>query len=87
MDGPEAWRSAEYKKDTKWIDVLSAQHVAELDAAVSGVLQRGIEEIQVSSNMRGHHLKFYVCVSNLQTWRDACGKQLIVERAPIGLMC
>jgi hypothetical protein len=33
---------------TDWINVLSPQHVAELDAAVSGVQASGIADIHVS---------------------------------------
>lgn len=46
IDGPEAWTAAEYAGRNDWIDVLSPAHIAELDAAVSGIERRGITEIQ-----------------------------------------
>lgn len=41
--------AADYAGRTDWINVLSEQHVAELDAAVSGVLASGAQEIHVSA--------------------------------------
>lgn len=41
--------AADYAGRTDWINALSPQHVAELDAAVAGIEQRGISEIHVSA--------------------------------------
>lgn len=48
IEGPEAWYAADYKGRTDWINHLSAQHVQELDAAVSGIMARRIQDIHVS---------------------------------------
>lgn len=34
VEGPEAWRAAEYRGRDDWVTVLSPAHIAELDAAI-----------------------------------------------------
>eukprot|EP00879_Flechtneria_rotunda_P008142 GHRR01008527.1.p1 GENE.GHRR01008527.1~~GHRR01008527.1.p1 ORF type:complete len:362 (+),score=138.84 GHRR01008527.1:379-1464(+) len=46
IEGPEAWYADQYKGRSDWINHLSEQHIAELDAAVSGVQAKGIIKIQ-----------------------------------------
>jgi hypothetical protein len=55
IEGPEAWTAADYKGRTDWINVLSETHVAELDAAVSGVIARGIKDRDIHVSLR--HLR------------------------------
>lgn len=43
VEGPEAWTAAEYRNRSDWITTLSPTHVAELDAAVQGVLRAGLD--------------------------------------------
>jgi hypothetical protein len=44
IEGPEAWQAADYQGRTDWINHLSEQHVRELDAAVSGVIAKGVKD-------------------------------------------
>jgi hypothetical protein len=52
IEGPEAWTAADYKGRTDWINYLSEQHIHELDAAVSGVIAKGVadRDIHVSTS-------------------------------------
>lgn len=43
VDGPEAWYAKDYKGRTEWITELTPTHIAELDAAVEGVIRSGID--------------------------------------------
>lgn len=44
VEGPEAWYAADYKGRTDWINNLTAQHIQELDAAVSGIMAKGVPD-------------------------------------------
>jgi hypothetical protein len=44
IEGPEAWTAADYTGRTDWINQLSQQHISELDAAISGVVAKGIKD-------------------------------------------
>lgn len=48
IEGPEAWYASEYNGRSDWINHLTQQHIAELDAAITGVERKGINEIHVS---------------------------------------
>lgn len=54
VEGPEAWTAADYKGRTDWMNNLSEQHVRELDAAISGVIAKGIKDrdIHVSTKQQ-----------------------------------
>lgn len=43
VEGPEAWRAAEYRGRDDWVTVLSPAHIAELDAAIQGVTRAGLD--------------------------------------------
>lgn len=45
IEGPDAWKVADWENDKSYIHVLSEQDIAELDAAVQR--NAGVEEIQV----------------------------------------
>jgi hypothetical protein len=45
--GPEAWTAAQYKDRSDWINVLSQQHIAELDAAIAEVERKGVPTAQI----------------------------------------
>lgn len=47
IEGPEAWTASQYRNRSDWIDVLTPQHVAELDAAVAGVERSGVASAQI----------------------------------------
>jgi hypothetical protein len=53
LEGPEAWKAADYKGRTDWINHLTEQHVRELDAAVSGVIAKGIEDRNIHVSAAG----------------------------------
>lgn len=59
IEGPEAWTAADYKGRTDWINNLSEQHVRELDAAISGVIAKGIKDrdIHVSTKQQTEQQK------------------------------
>lgn len=44
IEGPEAWTAADYRGRTDWINNLTEQHISELDAAISGVVAKGIKD-------------------------------------------
>lgn len=46
VEGPEAWVAADYSDPASYTYTLTPADIAELDAAVAGVLQRGLD-IQV----------------------------------------
>ncbi|KIZ05655.1 hypothetical protein MNEG_2302 [Monoraphidium neglectum] len=43
VEGPEAWYAKDYRGRSDWVTVLSPTHIAELDAAVQGILRSGID--------------------------------------------
>jgi hypothetical protein len=47
INGPEAWTAEQYKNRSDWINVLSPQHIKELDAAITAVERRGIPTAQI----------------------------------------
>ncbi|WIA23850.1 hypothetical protein OEZ85_013508 [Tetradesmus obliquus] len=47
IEGPEAWTAEQYKHRSDWINVLSPQHIAELDAAIAGVERKGVPSAQI----------------------------------------
>lgn len=56
IEGPEAWRTEQYKGRTDWINNLSEQHIKELDAAIAGVERKGVPsaEIHVSATTKAY---------------------------------
>lgn len=65
VEGPEAWYADEYRNRSDWITTLSPQHIAELDAAVGGIMQKGVEEIQVSNL---HSMWLNLCALHEKPW-------------------
>jgi hypothetical protein len=47
IEGPEAWTAEQYKNRSDWINVLTQQHIAELDAAIAGVERKGVPTAQI----------------------------------------
>ena len=70
VEGPDAWTAAQYRDIKSWATELSAQHVAELDAAVEAVVRSGVEDIHVSLAVFGFLvllLLFCACWHSLTT--------------------
>lgn len=53
IEGPEAWKAADYQGRTDWINHLSEQHICELDAAISGVIAKGIKDRDIHVSCGG----------------------------------
>lgn len=82
IEGPEAWYAADYKGRTDWINHLSAQHIQELDAAVSGIMARGVQDIHVSGMQEQRRAWLWTNRALSQALRqsNARGAQRIVSR-------
>jgi hypothetical protein len=51
VSGPQVWRGPDMAKHVdEWRQNMSAAHIAELDAAVEGVLSRGLEIVDIRKN-------------------------------------
>jgi hypothetical protein len=65
VEGPEAWVAADYQDPASYSYTLTPGNIAELDAAVAGVLQRGLD-IQV------HLPDLSSCHASADEWSSPC---------------
>lgn len=43
VEGPEAWRAADYADQSKYIYTFTEADIAELDSAIASVQERGLD--------------------------------------------
>ena len=48
IDAPYAWKGADLQSSTEWIRPFRANELAEIDAALQAVKQRGLEWIAIT---------------------------------------